>query len=331
MTVDGTISIRVNGEHRRVREGLTLAELASELGFVPEKVAVERNLEVVPRSTLADIRVEDGDELEIVHFVGGGDISADDGWEVAGQRFSSRLIVGTGKYKSFEQNAAAVEASGAEIVTVAVRRVNISDPKAPMLTDFIDPKKITYLPNTAGCFTGEEAIRTLRLAREAGGWDLVKLEVLGEAKTLYPDMVETLRATEILAKEGFKPMVYCVDDPIAAKRLENAGAVAIMPLGAPIGSGLGIQNRVTIRLIVEGTALPVLVDAGVGTASDAAVAMELGCTGVLMNTAIAEAKDPILMARAMKTAVESGRMSYRAGRMGRRMYADPSSPLAGLI
>ncbi|HKX22307.1 MAG TPA: sulfur carrier protein ThiS [Rhizorhapis sp.] len=331
MSVDGTVSVRINGEHRRVRQGITLAELAGELGLAPEKVAVERNLEVVPRSTLRQVAVEDGDELEIVHFVGGGDTGADDGWEVAGKRFTSRLIVGTGKYKSFEQNAAAVEASGAEIVTVAVRRVNVSDPKAPMLTDYIDPSKITYLPNTAGCFTAEDAIRTLRLAREAGGWDLVKLEVLGEARTLYPDMVETLRATEILAKEGFKPMVYCVDDPIAAKRLEDAGAVAIMPLGAPIGSGLGIQNRVTIRLIIEGTRLPVLVDAGVGTASDAAVAMELGCTGVLMNTAIAEAKDPVLMARAMKASVEAGRMAYLAGRMGRRMYADPSSPLAGLI
>lgn len=254
-----------------------------------------------------------------------------DSWTVAGQSFSSRLIVGTGKYKDFAQNAAAVEASGAEIVTVAVRRVNISDPSAPMLTDFIDPKKITYLPNTAGCFTGDEAIRTLRLAREAGGWDLVKLEVLGEAKTLYPDMVETLRATEILANEGFKPMVYCVDDPIAAKRLEDAGAVAIMPLGAPIGSGLGIQNQVTIRLIVEGANVPVLVDAGVGTASDAAIAMELGCDGVLMNTAIAEANDPVRMAHAMKLAVSAGREAYLAGRMGRRRYADPSSPLAGLI
>lgn len=333
MTVDGTISIQLNGEHRRVRMGISLADLANDLGLAPEKVAVERNLEVVPRSTLKDVVVQDGDTLEIVHFVGGGDNepSAVDNWTVAGKTFTSRLIVGTGKYKDFVQNAAAVEASGAEIVTVAVRRVNVSDPKAPMLTDYIDPKKITYLPNTAGCFTGDEAIRTLRLAREAGGWDLVKLEVLGEARTLYPDMVETLRATEVLAKEGFKPMVYCVDDPIAAKRLEDAGAVAIMPLGAPIGSGLGIQNKVTIRLIVEGTKLPVLVDAGVGTASEAAVAMELGCAGVLMNTAIAEAKDPVLMARAMKAGVEAGRMAYLAGRMGRRMYADPSSPLAGLI
>ncbi|WP_422057618.1 sulfur carrier protein ThiS [Sphingomonas sp.] len=330
---DGTITITVNGEHRRVAGGISLADLANELGLVPEKVAVERNLEVVPRSTLAQVTVEDGDEIEIVHFVGGGDhvATADDSWTVAGRTFRSRLIVGTGKYKDFAQNAAAVEASGAEIVTVAVRRVNVSDPKAPMLTDFIDPKKITYLPNTAGCFDAESAIRTLRLAREAGGWDLVKLEVLGEAKTLYPDMHETLRATEVLAKEGFLPMVYCVDDPIAAKRLEDVGAVAIMPLGAPIGSGLGIQNRVTIRLIVEGAKVPVLVDAGVGTASDAAVAMELGCDGVLMNTAIAEAKDPIMMARAMKLAVESGRLAYLSGRMGQRRYADPSSPLAGLI
>ena len=331
---DGTIQLRVNGEHRRVRSGLTLAALAEELGLDPAKVAVERNLEVVPRSTLDVVQVEDGDELEIVHFVGGGDHGArldEDGWTVAGRTFRSRLIVGTGKYRDFAQNAAAVEASGAEIVTVAVRRVNIADPKAPMLTDFIDPKKITYLPNTAGCYTAEEAIRTLRLAREAGGWSLVKLEVLGEARTLYPDMQETLRATEILAKEGFEPMVYCADDPIAAKRLEDAGAVAIMPLGAPIGSGLGIQNPVTIRLIVEGAKVPVLVDAGVGTASDAAAAMELGCDGVLMNTAIAEAKDPILMASAMKAAVDAGRRAYRAGRMGRRLYADPSSPLAGLI
>jgi len=334
MTNDQTISVRINGEHRRIFAGMTIATLAGELGLSPEKLAVERNLEIVPRSTLAQVIVEDGDELEIVHFVGGGDHVpqvADDSWTVAGRTFRSRLIVGTGKYKDYAQNAAAVEAAGAEIVTVAVRRVNISDRNAPMLTDFIDPRKITYLPNTAGCFNAEEAIRTLRLAREAGGWDLVKLEVLGEARTLYPDMVETLRATEILANEGFKPMVYCVDDPIAAKRLEDVGAVAIMPLGAPIGSGLGIQNRVTIRLIVEGAKVPVIVDAGVGTASDAAIAMELGSDGVLMNTAIAEAKDPVLMAAAMKAAVEGGRLAYRAGRMGLRRYADPSSPLAGLI
>ncbi|MBB5731995.1 thiazole synthase [Altererythrobacter atlanticus] len=325
------LTLTVNGETRRT-PAPTIAELVKELGLKPEKVAVERNGEIVPRSTLAEAALTDGDVLEIVHFVGGGAPEPeDDSWEVAGHRFTSRLIVGTGKYKDFAQNAAALEASGAEIVTVAVRRVNVSDPNAPMLTDYIDPKKITYLPNTAGCFTAEDAIRTLRLAREAGGWDLVKLEVLGEARTLYPDMRETLRATEVLVKEGFKPMVYCTDDPIAAKQLEEAGAVAIMPLGAPIGSGLGIQNRVTIRLIVEGAKVPVLVDAGVGTASDAAVAMELGCDGVLMNTAIAEAKDPIRMARAMKLAVQGGRDAYLAGRMATRRYADPSSPLAGLI
>ena len=327
-----TISLTVNGETRRT-EASSIAALVTELGLKPEKVAVERNGEIVPRSSLADAPLADGDVLEIVHFVGGGDhaAAAEDSWSVAGRTFRSRLIVGTGKYKDFAENAAAVEAAGAEIVTVAVRRVNISDPNQPVLMDYIDPKRITYLPNTAGCFTAEEAIRTLRLAREAGGWDLVKLEVLGEARTLYPDMRETLKATEVLAKEGFLPMVYCVDDPIAAKQLEEAGAVAVMPLGAPIGSGLGIQNQVTIRLIVEGASVPVLVDAGVGTASDAAVAMELGCTGVLMNTAIAEAKEPVRMARAMKLAVEAGREAYLAGRMGRRKYADPSSPLAGLI
>lgn len=330
-----TISLTVNGEPRRIAHGASVADLVADIGLNPAKVAVERNAIIVPRSTLALVALADGDVLEIVHFVGGGDVSADDAsmdsWTVAGRTFRSRLIVGTGKYKDFAQNAAALEASGAEIVTVAVRRVNVSDPKAPMLTDYIDPKKITYLPNTAGCFTAEDAIRTLRLAREAGGWDLVKLEVLGEARTLYPDMRETLRATEVLAKEGFLPMVYCVDDPIAAKQLEEAGAVAVMPLGAPIGSGLGIQNKVTIRLIVEGAKVPVLVDAGVGTASDAAVAMELGVDGVLMNTAIAEAKDPIRMARAMKLAVEAGRDAYLAGRMATRKYADPSSPLAGMI
>jgi thiazole synthase len=291
---------------------------------------VERNLAIVPRSTFADVQLAEGDALEIVHFVGGGQDDGDT-WVVAGRRFTSRLIVGTGKYKDYAQNAAAAEASGAEIVTVAVRRVNVTDRSQPMLTEFLDPKRFTYLPNTAGCFTADDAIRTLRLAREAGGWNLVKLEVLGEARTLYPNMAETLRATDILVKDGFDVMVYCADDPIAAKKLEELGAAAIMPLGSLIGSGLGIQNPVTLRLIIDNAKVPVLVDAGVGTASDAAVAMELGCDGVLMNTAIAEAKDPILMARAMKLAVESGRLAYRAGRMGKRRYADPSSPLAGLI
>ena len=250
---------------------------------------------------------------------------------IAGREFSSRLIVGTGKYKDYAENAAAAEAAGAEIVTVAVRRVNLTDTEAPMLIDYISPDKFTYLPNTAGCFTGEDAVRTLRLAREAGGWTLVKLEVLGDEKTLYPNMTETLRSAELLIKEGFEVMVYCSDDPIMAKRLEEIGCCAIMPLAAPIGSGLGIQNPVNIRLIIEQANVPVLVDAGVGTASDAAIAMELGCDGVLMNTAIAEAKDPILMAEAMKNAVLAGRQAYLAGRMPKRLYADPSSPLAGLI
>ncbi|HVR90089.1 MAG TPA: sulfur carrier protein ThiS [Novosphingobium sp.] len=332
------LSITVNGEPRQASPG-SIADLVRSLELDPAKVAVERNGVIVARSTLTQVPLAAGDVLEIVHFVGGGDHAVaasgantdSDSWTVAGRIFHSRLIVGTGKYRDFAQNAAALAASGAEIVTVAVRRVNVTDPTAPMLTDFIDPKKVTYLPNTAGCFNAEDAIRTLRLAREAGGWDLVKLEVLGEARTLYPNMRETLRATEVLANEGFLPMVYCADDPIVAKQLEEAGAVAVMPLGAPIGSGLGIQNRVMIRMIVEGARVPVLVDAGVGTASDAAVAMELGCDGVLMNTAIAEAKDPVRMARAMKLAVEAGRHAYLSGRMATRKYADPSSPLAGLI
>ena len=259
-----------------------------------------------------------------------GEVS-DDRLVVAGRTLSSRLIIGTGKYQSYEQNARALDASGAEMITVAVRRVNLSDPSQPRLVDFIDPARYVFLPNTAGCFTGEDAVRTLRLAREAGGWSLVKLEVLSDPKHLYPDMAETLRATEMLVKEGFEVMVYCSDDPVYARKLEDAGACAIMPLGAPIGSGLGIQNPVNIRLIIEQARVPVIVDAGVGTASDAAIAMELGCDGVLMNTAIAEARDPVLMASAMKHAVIAGRQAYLAGRMPKKRYADPSSPLAGLI
>jgi thiazole synthase len=250
---------------------------------------------------------------------------------IAGKTYASRLIIGTGKYANYQQNADALAASGAEIVTVAIRRVNLSDPNQPKLTDFIDPKKTTFLPNTAGCFTGEEAVRTLRLARELGGWTLVKLEVLADQKTLYPDMEETLRAAKLLVSEGFDVMVYCSDDPVYARKLEDVGCCAIMPLGAPIGSGLGIQNPINIRLIVEQSRVPVLVDAGVGTASDASAAMELGCDGVLMNTAIAEARNPVLMASAMRHAVLAGRQAYLAGRMGKKRYADPSSPLAGLI
>jgi thiazole synthase len=260
-----------------------------------------------------------------------GSTLADDTWSVAGRTFRSRLIVGTGKYRDYAENAAAAEAAGAEIVTVALRRVNLSDPNQAMLTDYVKPDRFTYLPNTAGCYTGEEAVRTLRLAREAGGWDLVKLEVLSNTKHLLPDMEETLRALKLLIADGFQVMVYCTDDPVYAQKLEDAGAAAIMPLGAPIGSGRGIQNFLNLGLIIEQAKVPVLVDAGVGTASDAALAMEMGCDAVLMNTAIAEARDPIRMAIAMKHAVIAGREAYLAGRMAKRMYADPSSPLAGMI
>ncbi len=329
------LTVTINGETRSLSGAMSVRELLSSLGMDPAKIAVERNLEIVPRSQYGAVQVGQGDRLEIVHFIGGGNAPAqppvDKPFVVAGRTLKSRLIVGTGKYKTYAENAAALEASGAEMVTVAVRRVNLTDPSQPKLVDFIDPKKYIYLPNTAGCFTGEDAVRTLRLAREAGGWTLVKLEVLGDRKTLYPDMIETLRATELLIKEGFQVMVYCSDDPLMAKRLEGMGASAIMPLAAPIGSGLGVQNPVNIRMIVEEAKVPVIVDAGVGTASDAAVAMELGCDGVLMNTAIAEAKDPVTMARAMKHAVEAGRLAYLAGRMPKKRYADPSSPLAGLI
>ena len=251
--------------------------------------------------------------------------------KIAKKKFKSRLIVGTGKYRSMLECAKAIKISGADIVTVAVRRVNISDKKKPLLMDYINPKKITYLPNTAGCFTSEEALRTLRLAREIGGWKLVKLEVLGDKKTLYPDMIETLKSTEVLTKEGFKVMVYCTDDPLMAKRLENVGASAIMPLAAPIGSGLGIQNKTNIQILRQQTKLPLIVDAGIGQASDATIAMELGCDGVLINTAIAKAKKPYEMAEAMKYAVISGRKSFLSGRISKPVYANPSTTLKGII
>ena len=250
---------------------------------------------------------------------------------IAKKKFKSRLIVGTGKYKNMSECAKAIKLSGTNIVTVAVRRVNISDKKKPLLMDYIDPKKITYLPNTAGCFTSEEALRTLRLAREIGGWKLVKLEVLGDKKNLFPDMIETLKSTEVLTKEGFKVMVYCNDDPLMAKRLEDAGAAAIMPLAAPIGSGLGILNKTNILIIRKQTKLPVIIDAGLGQASDAAVAMELGCDGVLVNTAIAKAKKPFSMALAFKYAVIAGRQSYLSGRIIKNLAGNPSSPIEDII
>tara|TARA_Y100001970_G_scaffold38478_1_gene47439 strand:+ start:2607 stop:3380 length:774 start_codon:yes stop_codon:yes gene_type:complete len=246
-------------------------------------------------------------------------------------KLKSRLIVGTGKYKNFKETAKAVLASGAEMVTVAVRRVNILDKKKPVLMDYINPKKIIYLPNTAGCFNSFEALRTLRLAREMGGWSLVKLEVLGDKKTLYPNMIETIKSTEILVKEGFKVMVYCSDDPIIAKKLEDLGASAIMPLASPIGSGRGIKNKLNLSIIIKNAKVPVIVDAGIGTASDAAIAMELGCDGVLINTAIAKAKNPLMMANSMKHAVIAGRNSYLAGRIKLQDYGTASSPIKGLI
>ena len=252
-------------------------------------------------------------------------------FKVANKILKSRLIVGTGKYRNFKETAKAVQASGADMVTVAVRRVNILDKKKPILTDYLNPKKITFLPNTAGCFTSDEALRTLRLAREMGGWKLVKLEVLGDKQTLYPNMIETIKSTKTLVKEGFKVMVYCTDDPLLAKKCEDNGASAIMPLASPIGSGLGLQNKINISLIIKQSKVPVIVDAGIGTASDATIAMELGCDGVLINSAIANANKPILMAKAFRDAVTSGRNSFLAGRMNKNYFASPSSPLKGLI
>jgi thiazole synthase len=255
----------------------------------------------------------------------------DDSFELAGKRYQSRLIVGTGKYRDFAETRAAVEASGAEIVTVAVRRVNITDRNRENLLDYIDPKRWQILPNTAGCFTAEEAVRTCRLAREAGVGDLVKLEVIGDQQTLFPDVPATLEAARILVKEGFKVLPYITDDPVACLKLAEIGCAAVMPLAAPIGSGMGIRNPYNLRIILEQAKLPVIVDAGVGTASDAAFAMELGCDGLLVNSAIAGARDPIAMARAIRMGVEAGRTAYLAGRIERKLYATASSPLDGLI
>ena len=254
-----------------------------------------------------------------------------DFFKIGQTKIKSRLIVGTGKYKNLKETAKAVKESGADMVTVAVRRVNILDKKKPILTEYLDPKKFIYLPNTAGCYSSNEALRTLRLAREMGGWKLVKLEVLGDKKTLFPNMIETLKSTKILVKEGFKVMVYCTDDPLLAKKLEDSGASAIMPLASPIGSGLGIQSKINISMIIKQSKVPVIIDAGIGTASDATIAMEMGCDGVLVNSAIANAKDPIRMAKAFKNAVLSGRDSFIAGRMKKNYFATASSPSKGLI
>jgi thiazole synthase len=344
-----TLCLTVNGKAQNAPAGTTVAGLLALMGIDPARVAIERNEDVVPRKTWAEAAVADGDKIEIVAFIGGGsgggsgagpggdpaggptDVAgADDALVIAGRRYRSRLLVGTGKYKSIEETRRAIDLTGAEIVTVALRRVDLTPGTASVL-DAVDRKRHTLLPNTAGCYTAEDAIRTCRLARELGIADLVKLEVIGDPQTLFPDGEATLAAAKVLVKEGFVVLPYCLDDPILCKKLEDAGCAAVMPLAAPIGSGLGIRNPHNLRIILERAKVPIIVDAGVGTASDAAIALELGCDGVLMNTAIAGAKEPLLMAEAMREAVSAGRKAFRAGRMARRAYANASSPLDGLI
>jgi thiazole synthase len=334
------MKISLNGEPHELAGPLTLTALLAELKIDPRRVAVEHNLTVVKRANYDSTQIQDGDQVEIVNFVGGGSVASDP-LVIAGREFASRLIVGTGKYSSFQVMRRAHEASGADMVTVAVRRVELGDRAvrgagAPgsikeSLLDYIDTTKIALLPNTAGCYSADDAVRTARLGREAGLSNWVKLEVIGDERTLFPDNEELIVATKILVKEGFVVLPYTTDDPIVCRKLEDAGAAAVMPLGAPIGSGLGIQNANNIRIIREFSRVPIILDAGVGTASDATIAMELGADGVLMNTAIAEAQDPIAMATSMKLAVQAGRLAYRAGRMPKRMYASASSPLAGTV
>ncbi|MEE9345536.1 MAG: sulfur carrier protein ThiS [Methylococcales bacterium] len=324
------MQILVNGETKQINTAMSLQQLLGDLELSQQRIAVELNHEIVPHSDYSSYHLQAGDKIEIVRAIGGGE--ADD-LVVAGKHYQSRLLVGTGKYKDMEQTRLAIEASGAEIVTVAIRRTNIGqNADEPNLLDVISPDHYTILPNTAGCYTVDDAVRTCRLARELlGDHRLVKLEVLGDEKTLYPDVPATLEAAKILVDDGFEVMVYTSDDPIAARQLEQIGCVAVMPLAAPIGSGLGIRNPYNILTIVENANVPILVDAGVGTASDASIAMELGCDGVLMNTAIAEANDPILMASAMKKGIEAGREAFLAGRMPRKRYASASSPVDGLF
>jgi len=327
------MTIILNGDPVEVGGPMTLTALLAQLGVDARRVAVEHNLNVIKRPNYDTTQIQEGDQVEIVNFVGGG-IKSEIMTEplvIADREFKSRLIVGTGKYSSFAVMQRAHEASGADMVTVAVRRVNISDRTKESLLDYIDTSRIALLPNTAGCYTADDAVRTARLGREAGLSNWVKLEVIGDERTLFPDNEQLLVATRILVKEGFVVLPYTTDDPVVCRKLEDAGAAAVMPLGAPIGSGLGIQNANNIRIIREFSRVPVILDAGVGTASDATIAMELGADGVLLNTAIAEAQDPIAMAEAMKLSVQAGRLAYRAGRMGKRSYASASSPLAGVV
>lgn len=326
------LRITVNGAPQSTPTGTTVADLLTTLGIDPARVAVERNEDVVPRRSWAQAALAEGDRVEIVAFVGGGsgaDVD-EDPLVIGGRTFRSRLLVGTGKYASIEETRQALVLSGAEIVTVALRRVDLT-PGKPNVLDAIDRTRMTILPNTAGCYTAEDAIRVCRLAKELGVGDMVKLEVIGDPETLFPDGDATLQAAKVLVKEGFIVLPYCMDDPILARKLEDAGCAAVMPLAAPIGSGLGIRNPYNLRIIQERARVPIIVDAGVGTASDAAVAMELGCDGVLMNTAIAGAQRPLLMAEAMRDAVIAGRKAYRAGRIPRKLYASASSPLDGVI
>jgi len=324
------MKISVNGDIKEYSDNNVVSDVIADLDLTGKRIAVELNKEILPFDQYASQLLKAGDRLEIVQAIGGGQ---DDLFAIGGRQFTSRLLVGTGKYKDMEETRLAIEASGAEIVTVAIRRTNIGQNKdEPNLLDVISPDKYTILPNTAGCYTADDAVRTCRLARELlGGHKLVKLEVLADQKTLFPDVAETFGAAELLVKDGFDVMVYTNDDPIAAKRLEDIGCVAVMPLAAPIGSGLGIRNPHNILTIVENANVPILVDAGVGTASDAAIAMELGCDGVLMNTAIAAAKNPLLMASAMKKGIEAGREAFLAGRMPRKRFASASSPVDGLF
>ena len=322
------ITVRINGETKLIERSQTIEFLLKKLNLNKNNIAIEVNREIVSRSNYTNHIIMDKDKIEIVNFIGGGSNISDnkDLLEIAGKSYNSRLIIGSGKFKSFEENLKAIHSSGAEIITVAIRRTNLSNPEEAIITDIINPKTYTYLPNTAGCYTAEESIRTLNLAREAGGWDLVKLEVLGDKKSLYPNMIETIKAAKILVKEGFKVMAYCSDDPILAKQLEDDGCAAIMPLGSPIGSGLGIQNKLNLKMIIDNCSVPIIVDAGLGTPSDACIAMELGCDGVLINSAIALADNPIKMGEAMKLAVQAGRKAYLSGRMNRNKFAIASSP-----
>src|SRR5438128_3094882 len=325
------IEIRLNGEACEIPEPLSIAELLERFDLPKDRVAVERNRSIVPKIQWQAVAVNDGDELRVVPFVGVGSGNGD-ACVIAGRTFKSRLIVGTGKYPSNQVMAEAHGRSGTDMVTVAVRRIDLKAPKGQSLLDFIDREKIMILPNTAACYNVDDAVRTARLGREAGLSNWVKLEVIGDERTLFPDTAALIEATRILVKDGFVVLPYTNDDLIVARRLIDAGAAAIMPLGAPIGSGMGIQNMAGIRILREMiTQVPLIVDAGVGTASDATIAMELGADGVLMNTAIAGAKDPGAMAEAMNHAVKAGRLAYQAGRIQRKLYATASSPLEGKI